>query len=49
MDVKKDVKTAGRTLSLFEAFYQRKAPMTLTQLAGALNASATDLFYEKDE
>jgi DNA-binding IclR family transcriptional regulator len=38
MDVKKDVKTAGRTLSLFEAFYQRKAPMTLTQLATALDA-----------
>ncbi len=38
MDVKKDVKTAGRTLSLFEAFYQRKAPMTLTQLAAALEA-----------
>ena len=38
MDVKKDVKTAGRTLKLFEAFYQRKAPMTLTQLATALDA-----------
>lgn len=38
MDVKKDVKTAGRTLSLFEAFYHRKAPMTLTQLASALDA-----------
>jgi DNA-binding IclR family transcriptional regulator len=38
MDVKKDVKTAGRTLSLFEAFYNRKAPMTLTQLASALDA-----------
>jgi len=38
MDVKKDVKTAGRTLSLFEAFYLRKAPMTLTQLATALDA-----------
>jgi len=38
MDVKKDVKTAGRTLSLFEAFCQRKAPMTLTQLAAALDA-----------
>ncbi len=37
MDVKKDVKTAGRTLSLFEAFYHRKTPMTLTQLASALN------------
>ena len=38
MDVKKDVKTAGRTLSLFEAFYHSKAPMTLTQLATALDA-----------
>lgn len=38
MNVKKDVKTAGRTLSLFEAFFQRKAPMTLTQLAAALDA-----------
>ncbi len=38
MDVKKDVKTAGRTLSLFEAFYHRKTPMTLTQLANALDA-----------
>ena len=38
MDVKKEVKTAGRTLSLFEAFYARKAPMTLTQLAAARDA-----------
>lgn len=38
MDVKKDVKTAGRTLRLFEAFYQRKTPLTLTQLAAALDA-----------
>ena len=38
MDVKKDVKTAGRTLSLFEAFFHHKAPMTLTQLAGAIGA-----------
>lgn len=38
MNVKKEVKTAGRTLRLFEAFAQRKAPMTLSQLAVALDA-----------
>lgn len=34
----KDVKTAARTLSLFEAFSERKAPMTLSQIAQTLDA-----------
>src|SRR3546814_16140965 len=38
MDMNDGVKTAVRTVNLFEAFSRRKGPMTLTQLADALSA-----------
>ncbi|MGE0253336.1 MAG: IclR family transcriptional regulator [Alphaproteobacteria bacterium] len=38
MNVNRDVKTAGRTLALFEAFRRTRAPMTLTRLAAELGA-----------
>ena len=38
MNVNRDVKTAGRTLALFEAFRRARAPMTLTRLAAELGA-----------
>lgn len=38
MNMKDGVKTAVRTVSLFEAFARRKGPMTLTQISEALSA-----------
>lgn len=39
-----DVKTAGRTVELFEIFAQAKAPLTLSELARALNAPQSSCF-----
>ncbi len=39
-----DVKTAGRTVELFEAFAQAKLPLTLSELARALNAPQSSIF-----
>ena len=39
-----DVKTAGRTVELFEAFAQAKQPLTLSELARALNAPQSSVF-----
>ncbi len=33
-----DVKVAGRTLDIIEAFSQRRAPLLLTELAAAIGA-----------
>ncbi len=38
MNMNEGVKTAVRTVNLFEAFSRRKGPMTLTQLSDALSA-----------
>lgn len=38
MNMNEGVKTAVRTIGLFEAFSRRKGPMTLTQIADALSA-----------
>ena len=38
MNMNDGVKTAVRTVNLFEAFARRKGPMTLTQIADALSA-----------
>lgn len=39
-----DVKTAGRTVDLFEIFSRAKAPMTLSELARALDAPQSSCF-----
>ncbi len=39
-----DVKSAGRTIDLFEAFARAQAPLTLSELARALNAPASSCF-----
>ncbi len=39
-----DVKTAGRTVELFEAFAQAKLPLTLSELARALKAPQSSIF-----
>ncbi len=39
-----DVKTAGRTVDLFEAFAHARAPMTLSELARALDAPQSSCF-----
>lgn len=39
-----DVKTAGRTVELFEAFAHAKLPLTLSELARALNAPQSSIF-----
>jgi IclR family transcriptional regulator, acetate operon repressor len=38
MNMNEGVKTAVRTVNLFEAFARRKGPMTLTQIAESLSA-----------
>ena len=39
-----DVKTAGRTAELFEAFAQARQPLTLSELARALGALQSSIF-----
>lgn len=39
-----DVKTAGRTVELFEAFAQARQPLTLSELARALGAPQSSIF-----
>lgn len=39
-----DVKTAGRTVELFEIFARARAPLTLSELARALNAPQSSCF-----
>ena len=39
-----DVKTAGRTVDLFEVFAQARAPLTLSELARALDAPPSSCF-----
>lgn len=39
-----DVKTAGRTLDLFETFAKAQTPLSLSELARALNAPASSCF-----
>ena len=39
-----DVKTAGRTVELFEAFARARAPLTLSEIARALNAPQSSCF-----
>jgi DNA-binding IclR family transcriptional regulator len=39
-----DVKTAGRTLDLFEAFAKAQTPLSLSELARALNAPPSSCF-----
>ncbi len=39
-----DVKTAGRTVEVFEAFAQARLPLTLSELARALNAPQSSIF-----
>jgi DNA-binding IclR family transcriptional regulator len=39
-----DVKTAGRTLDLFETFARMQTPLSLSELARALNAPASSCF-----
>jgi len=39
-----DVKTAGRTAKLFEAFAQARQPLTLSELARALGALQSSIF-----
>lgn len=39
-----DVKSAGRTIDLFEAFARAQGPLTLSELARALNAPASSCF-----
>ncbi len=39
-----DVKTAGRTVELFEAFARARTPMTLSEIARALNAPQSSCF-----
>lgn len=38
MDAKQDVKTAGRTLDVFETFYRAKRPVGLSELAALISA-----------
>jgi len=44
MDGVMDVKTAGRTVELFEIFARARAPLTLSELARALNAPQSSCF-----
>ena len=39
-----DVKTAGRTVDLFEVFAEAKSPLTLSELARALDAPQSSCF-----
>jgi IclR family transcriptional regulator, acetate operon repressor len=43
-DIIMDVKTAGRTVDLFEIFAQAKSPLTLSEIARALNAPQSSCF-----
>jgi IclR family acetate operon transcriptional repressor len=50
MDSKKeyrltDVKTAGRTLEIFEAFAERREPLSLSEIGRALNAPLSSSLY----